>query len=850
MRSTLVALTMTLVALASSHAWAQDKAAGGATEQVEQNVAEASDADVAGETSTTELDPTEPKKKTVDANAAEEPQHEQALLTNTRQMTFAGRRAGEGYFSADGTRMVFQSERDIANPFYQIFVTDLETGDIEMVSPGHGKTTCAWIHPEGDRILFASTQHDPKAEEKQEEELALRESGKQRRYAWDYDKEFELYAKDLENGSYRRLTHALGYDAEGSYSPDGTKIAFASNRNAFNRDLTERERKLFEIDPASMIDIYIMNADGTDVQQLTDVAGYDGGPFFSPDGERVCWRRFSEDGATAEVYTMKTDGSDVKRLTEINAMSWAPFYHPSGDYLIFTTNKHGFGNFELYMVRADGQGDPVRVTNTDGFDGLPVFLPDGNQLSWTSTRTSSKQSQIFIADWNDAEARRLLGIETGATDSDREAVLAAAEYSTPEFSPTDLMRHVDFLTRPDLGGRLTGTEGEKRATAYVAAYLESLGLVPAGEDGTFFHAFDFPAGSTLTDANRMTVSGKELQLDEDWRPLSFSNNGETASTGIVFAGYGMQIPADDGIPEYDSYVHLAVGGQWVMVFRDMPQEISPEQRQKMARYSSPRRKASIARDLGAKGIIFVAGPTSQVKNDLIRFDSAASQASVSIAAVSVSNEVASKLFENAEQDLAKTQKELDDGSLHMGFPLSNATASAEVEIERRRGTGRNVVARLPAGDVANDKSPVLILGAHIDHLGMGGSSNSLAKDDERDQVHVGADDNASGVAAMLEIAQYLAAEKKAGRLKPKRDLLVAAWSGEELGLFGSQAFVDDYHRLYPDAPRTPVTVSEEDAKAAHAHGMTTDAEPLTAAVAAYLNLDMVGRLREKLVVQG
>lgn len=775
--------------------------------------------------------------------------NESALLTKTRQLTFEGRRAGEGYFSADGSRMVFQSERDPSNPFYQIYVTDLETGDIEKVSPGHGKTTCAWIHPTGERVLFASTQDDPEAIDKQKQEIELRESGKQRRYAWDYDNEYEIYAKELSGGTYKRLTHAKGYDAEGSYSPDGTLIAFASNRNAFTRKLSEREQALFEVDPASMIDIFVMNADGSNVRQLTDVIGYDGGPFFSPDGKRICWRRFAENGATAEVYSMDITGGDVKRLTNIGAMSWAPYYHPSGDYLVFTTNKHGFGNFELYLVRADGKEEPVRVTDTDGFDGLPVFLPDGKRLSWTSTRTAAKQSQIFMADWDDATARKLLKLDENTADEDRSAALAAVESSEPGFSPTDSMRHVDFLARPDLGGRLTGTAGEKRATAYVAAYLESLGFEPAGENGTFFHSFDFPAGSTLTDANQMTVSGKKLEINKDWQPLAFSKEGETAPTGIVFAGYGMQIPASEGMPEYDSYVHLAVGGQWVMVLRDMPQDITAEQRQKMARYSSPRRKASIARDLGAKGIIFITGPTSKVKNQLIRFDQAASQASVSISAVSITNAIAEEIFRAADQDLAKSQKQLDDGSLHLGFPLQGAKASATVGIERKRGEGRNVIARLNAGDQPNNDASVLIVGAHIDHLGTGGGGGSLAKDDERGQVHVGADDNASGVAAMLEIAQYLAAEKKSGRLKPKRDLVVAAWSGEELGLFGSQAFADDFYELYPDAPRPPKT-DEKSAAVAHAHGTTTDATPLTAAIAAYMNLDMVGRLREKLVIQG
>jgi Tol biopolymer transport system component len=786
-------------------------------------------------------------------DAAKTTGNEVKLLSNTRQITFEGRRAGEGYFSADGRRMVFQSERDPGNPFYQIYVTDLETGDIEIVSPGFGKTTCAWIHPDGDRILFASTQEDPKAREKQTEELELRASGKERRYAWDYDPQYELFVKDLNTDTYTRLTDAMGYDAEASFSPDGTQIVFASNRDAYQRELSEREAALFKIDPASMIDLYIMNADGTNVRRLTDVVGYDGGPFFSPDGERICWRRFSEDGATAEIYTMNIDGTDVKRLTEINAMSWAPFFHPSGDYLIFTTNKHGFGNFELYLTRADGTGEPVRVTDTDGFDGLPVFLPDGQQLSWTSTRTPSKQSQIFLADWDDAAARKLLGLGQDGQGEDEAAAIASAEKSSPNFSAIDVMRHVDYLTRPELGGRMTGTEGERRATAYVAAYLESIGFEPAGEDGTFFHSFDFPAGSTIADGTTMTAGDRTLELNKDWVPLSFSADGEIGSGDVVFAGYGMQVPGSDEVDEYDSYVHLNVAGQWVLVLRDLPQDITPEQRQAMARYSSPRRKATVARDLGAKGIIFVAGPTSKVQSQLIRFDSDASQASVSIGAVSVTNEVAMKWLAAADQDLGKIQQELDDGSLRMGFRVEPATVDATIHITRNRGTGRNVIARLPASKSSEEEQAiapesVVIVGAHIDHLGQGGGSNSLARDDERDAVHVGADDNASGVAAMLEIAQYLAAEKSAGRLNAKRDLIVAGWSGEELGLFGSQAFVESFYDLYPDAPRTEVDADY--AAAAAAHGMTTDAEPLTAAVAAYLNLDMVGRLRDKLVVQG
>ncbi len=786
--------------------------------------------------------------------SADEAAKENELIDKPRQITFEGLRAGEGYFSSDGKRMVFQSERDAANPFYQIYLMDLETGDVQKVSPGYGKTTCPWMHPSGEAVLFASTQDDPDAKQKQQDELDLRASGQQRRYAWDYDPAYELYRFDIGSGQYSQLTDAKGYDAEASYSPDGSQIVFASNRQAYSRDLTDREKQLFEVDPSFMIDLYLVDADGTNLRRLTDSEGYDGGPFFSPDGRRICWRRFSADGATAEIYTMNTDGSDVRRLTSLGAMSWAPFFHPSGEYLVFTTNLHGFANFELYLVRADGQGEPVRVTYTDGFDGLPVFLPDGESISWTSTRTENKRSQIFMADWNDARAREMLQLSTSAPE-DRTAAIEAANRSTPAFTPADIGRHVDYLTRPELEGRLTGTLGERRATAYVAAYLESLGFEPAGENGTFFHEFDFPAGATLGADNRLTIGASDQRLDTDWRPLSFSGDGETESASVVFAGYGLAVPPSEGLQEYDSYVHLDVSGKWVMVLRDLPQDITPERRQQLARYSSPRRKASVARDNGAIGVIFVAGPTSQVQAELIRFDSDASQAGVSIAVVSIDNATASEIFKSQDLSLAEIQKSLDDGEPQMGIALESTKVSANISIDRKTGTGRNVLAKYPAIKQAADESlPMAIVGAHIDHLGRGVGSNSLANENEQGQVHAGADDNASGVAAMLEIAQYLASEIKAKRIDAKRDLLIAAWSGEELGLFGSQAFANDFYQLYPAAPRAKTELDPTDPHAglmaAHAHGVTTDAEPLTDAITAYINLDMVGRLREKLVVQG
>jgi Tol biopolymer transport system component len=333
------------------------------------------------------------------------PSPERDFLTRIRRLTVEGRRAGEGYWSPDGKRIVFQSEREAGNPFYQIYVLDLGSGETKRVSPGTGKTTCAFFRPGTDEIEFASTHADPKSKQLQDEELAFRASGKERRYSWDYDPEMDIYAVNEKTGASKRLTTARGYDAEGSYSPDGQWLVFTSIRDAYNRDLSEAERKKLQEDPSYFAEIYIMRADGSGQKRLTTVTGYDGGPFFSPDGKRIVWRRFDESGLIANVWTMNPDGSDQRQITDFGAMSWAPYIHPSGEYIIFASNKLGFENFELFMVDTQGTKEPVRVTYSDGFDGLPVPSPDGKQLAWTSSRSGGSAGQLFLAQWNHENAR-------------------------------------------------------------------------------------------------------------------------------------------------------------------------------------------------------------------------------------------------------------------------------------------------------------------------------------------------------------------------------------------------------------------------------------------------------------
>ncbi len=758
---------------------------------------------------------------------------EEPLLTNVRQLTFEGRRAGEGYFSQDGRTMIFQSEREAGNPFYQMYLLDMETGDVRRVSPGYGKTTCGWIHPDGKSVLFASTQDDLEARAKQQAELDFRASGQQRRYAWDYDKTFEIYDYDLDSGSYRNLTNAKGYDAEGAYSPDGRLIVFASNRQAYERPLNDQEAKIFEHDKSFLMDIYVMQADGSDVRRLTQTPGYDGGPFFSADGKKIVWRRFSKDGARAEVFTMNVDGTEQQRITRLDAMSWAPMFHPSGDYIVFATNLQGFANFELYMVDAEGRGEPVRVTESAGFDGLPAFSPDGTRLTWTSNRTANKSSQIFIAEWNQDEARRRLGLSDATEKGGEVAVTEAAPMgaTSAKISAGDLRLHVERLASEEMEGRLTGTQGERLAGDYVASAFKALGLEPAGDDGGWFQSFDFSVGANLGPGNRLEVQGKDgsrtLTPDSDWRPLSFSQDGEVAAAPVAFAGYGIVTPPSDKEIAYDSYGDLDVQGKWVMVLRYLPEDLAPEATRGLLLYSELQYKASVAESRGAVGLIVVAGPNAPVKQELVALTQDPAGGRAGIAALSLSNAAAAALLESAGQDLKALQDELDSGEARPGFLLPDTTIEAAVDIVREKRSGRNVLARLPARDTAARERPAVMVGAHLDHLGRGEISGSLAREDEAGQIHFGADDNASGTAGLLEIAQYLADLEAQGRLDAKRDILFAAWSGEEMGTLGSSHF----------AKALAARIDGEDG------GIGT-------AVGAYLNMDMIGRLDETLYLQG
>lgn len=760
---------------------------------------------------------------------------EAVFLSGIRQLTFEGKRAGEGYFSPDGRALVFQSEREPGNPFYQIYHLDLESGDTQRVSPGIGKTTCSFFRPGADEILFGSTHHDPSAMRQQQEELNFRATGQQRRYSWDYDEAMDIFTARRDGSNVRQLTRERGYDAEAAYSPDGRLIVFSSNRHAYAAPLGAEDQKRLDVDKSYFCELYRMNADGTDVRRLTQTPGYDGGPFFSPDGQRIIWRRFDEHGVVANVFSMRIDGSDVRQLTDFGSMSWAPYLHPSGEYFIFTANKLGFANFELFIADALGTREPVRITHTQGFDGLPVFSPDGRSLCWTANRTPDQKSQLFMAGWNHEAARAALEkapgrLASGSSPSAGPSATSPQPATTPpaaskprEIQVASIRRDVETLASDAFGGRMTGSDGARKAAAYLEQELKAAGLQPLG-DG-FRHPFSFTAGvNVLTNECRITVQTTNgaptgFVPEQDFRPLSFTANGSFEGE-VVFAGYGLSI-ADGSVKGYNSYDGLDVSNKVVLVFRYVPEDVTPQRRQQLNVHAGLRYKAMLARQRGARAILVVTGPNSPNAGQLAPLTFDTSLSGSGIIAASISTNVAQAILAAAGRDLRALQSGLDSENPHApgGFVIPGVRVSVSSAVRQRREDDANVVAVLPPSPNSSSPPEYVLIGAHYDHLGNGDKS-SLERSSEAGQIHNGADDNASGCALTLELARQLAEERRTRPDSFRRGVVFAFWSGEEIGLIGSSRFAE--------APPLPLTN-----------------------VIAYLNFDMVGRLRDnKLDLQG
>jgi Tol biopolymer transport system component len=311
-------------------------------------------------------------------------------LRNVRQITFGGENA-EAYFSHDGQWITFQSTRD-GYPCDQQYVIRTDGSGLRRVSNGMGKTTCGWFLP-GDRRLFFASSHAF-------DSACPPRPDPSRGYVWGLDR-FDVYTVNRDGSDLRRLTNFGVYTAEGILSPDGRRIVFTSLKDG---DL----------------DIYTMNVDGSDMRRLTTTPGYDGGPWWSPDGSKIVYRAWHPvDSAELaeyrtllgqrmirpnrmELWVMNADGSNQRQITRLGGANFGPSWTPDGQRIIFSSNHQNprSRNFDLFLVNLDGTG-LEQITNHPEFDGFPMFSPDGRRLIWASNRGArqSGETNLFIAEW-------------------------------------------------------------------------------------------------------------------------------------------------------------------------------------------------------------------------------------------------------------------------------------------------------------------------------------------------------------------------------------------------------------------------------------------------------------------
>ncbi|MFT5470145.1 MAG: Zn-dependent M28 family amino/carboxypeptidase [Verrucomicrobiales bacterium] len=397
--------------------------------------------------------------------------------------------------------------------------------------------------------------------------------------------------------------------------------------------------------------------------------------------------------------------------------------------------------------------------------------------------------------------------------------LNATESTEPEITSGDLRQYAIQLASEDFEGRGTGDPGEVKATAFLAAFFDGLGLKPEGADDSFFQPFPIDVGLELVGENQLhwtqgdPDSGElhEEKIGEGFLPLSIAANAEIDAAEAVFVGFGIETEG------YNSFEGLDVDGKWMVVLRGVPKQLTKQLRQLGTLVA----KAKVAKERGAAGIMFIKAENPEVSAVLIPPSVNVGAKERLVPAMNLSDAVAQQLLD--EDKLLELFEAYHSGERVVGYPLGSRI-SAKVSLEPKKASGRNVIGRLVVG--AEPSAEAVMIGGHVDHLGYGNRGGSLAQGEDAKQIHFGADDNASGVAAIMELAQHFAALKQAGNLELERDLIFVGWSGEEMGLVGSKYFIKE--------------AMEE-----------SGAETIYPAISAYVNLDMVGRLQDRpLLLQG
>lgn len=337
--------------------------------------------------------------KTADADTLRYP--EETHFKNVQQLTFGGDNA-EAYWSFDSKYIVFQrtSAKD-GLPCDQIFYGKVPTKkgekfEYKELSSGKGRTTCAFFTKDGHHIIYASTHLGG------DECPPVPDRSKYgNKYIWPLYPSYDIFMADLDGKIVKQLTHSKGYDAEGTLSPDGKKMIYTSTKDGD-------------------IDLYIMDLETGNEKRITSTLGYDGGAWFSPDGAKIIWRAsrpttpdevkeykdLLADNLVAptnmEVFIANADGTNVRQVTHFGQANWAPAYFPDSKRIIFASNqeyKRGFP-FNLYSVDEDGT-NLQKITHEKIFDAFPMFSPDGKKIVFCSNRNNggTHDTNIFIADW-------------------------------------------------------------------------------------------------------------------------------------------------------------------------------------------------------------------------------------------------------------------------------------------------------------------------------------------------------------------------------------------------------------------------------------------------------------------
>ena len=717
--------------------------------------------------------PAEPVKTTAVAKPVPPPAAKELALpdethlVNLHELTFGADNA-EAYWSFGGDRLIFQTNHA---PYKcdQIEMMSSNGGAATRISTGKGRTTCSYFFPGDKEILYAST-HESSAECPTPPDMS-------KGYYWGLF-DYEIYKANADGSNMRKLADAPGYNAEATVCPLDGSIVFTSTRSG---DL----------------ELWRMDKDGGHAMQLTDAPGYDGGAVWSPDCKRIAWRASRPTGKDLDEYkqllaqklvkptkmdlwTAEIDANglhEIRQITYLPGASFGPYFYPSGKRIVFSSNylaPRG-PEFDLFGIDIDGT-HLERLTTAPSFDGFPMFSPDGKKLSFSSNRrdvvtradgtevyrlhpetvAGAHDTNVFVADWREVEH----------------------PIYQPESAPADrYSAAVAWLAAPEREGRGIGSEGLRSSAAYVQKQFEEAGAEVTRQ------TFDMTVAIERGAATSLELDGKPVAAT-DFTPTAYAAS-KSVDAALVDVGWGI-VDAD---AKLDDYKGKAVRGKIARAHRFAPdgEKADPLATAKRdpkdaARLGDIRRKAAVARAHGAVGLIVVDdGDTKQDEAPLPKL---------------------------AHDGMA----EVMTGGADEGIPIAIVKRAAiaatakraklAVVLDIKRAPTDNVIAVIHGNGSAKG---AVVIGAHLDHLGMGGGSNAL--DPDVHAPHGGADDNASGVAALLEVARVLGADKS----KLARDVYLVAFSGEEEGDIGSQYFVK-----HP---------------------------PMQQPIVAMLNMDMVGRMR-------